>query len=269
MSSCPDTGAIPLDPEQLIFAGGFLIANIIAIHLLELGLERDITMGGFRATVQLLMVGYFLRWVFLTRQVAVVMLAFGIMLSVAVWTATRRVKRKLPGLLYKSAVSIVIGSGLTTVIVTAFVIGTDPWWDPRYFLPLAGMIVGNAMNAAALVSERMVSEIISRQGEIEALLSLAATPRQAVAPALRAALRSSMIPSINGMMTVGLVSLPGMMTGQMLGGADPSVAARYQLMIVFVLAGATSAVAVSLSMLLYHSFFTSAWQLRTELLASE
>ncbi|GJD08376.1 UPF0014 membrane protein [Galdieria sulphuraria] len=98
---------------------------------------------------------------------------------------------------------------------------------------------------------------------------LSATPRQAVAPALRAALRSSMIPSINGMMTVGLVSLPGMMTGQMLGGADPSVAARYQLMIVFVLAGATSAVAVSLSILLYHSFFTSAWQLRTELLASE
>jgi putative ABC transport system permease protein len=267
--SCPDTGAIPLDPGQLVFAGGFLIANIVVIHLLELGLERDITLGGFRATVQLLMVGYFLRWVFLTRQVAVVMLAFGIMLSVAVWTATRRVKRKLPGLLYKSALSIVLGSGITTVIVTAFVIGTDPWWDPRYFLPLAGMIVGNAMNAAALVSERMVSEIISRQGEIEALLSLAATPRQAVAPALRAALRSSMIPSINGMMTVGLVSLPGMMTGQMLGGADPSVAARYQLMIVFVLAGATSAVAVSLSMLLYHSFFTSAWQLRKELVASE
>eukprot|EP00871_Galdieria_phlegrea_P000318 jgi/Galph1/1287/GphlegSOOS_G5981.1 len=268
-NNCPDTGAIPLSIGQLGFAAGFIIANAAVIHLLELGLERDIAWGSVRATVQLLAVGYFLRWVFVSRQVLIVMLAFSIMLSVAVWTATRRVKRKLPGLLYKSAVSIVVGSGLTTVVVTAFVIGTNPWWEPRYFLPLAGMIVGNAMNAAALVSERLVSEVVSRQGEIEALLSLAATPRQAVAPALRAALRSSMIPSINGMMTVGLVSLPGMMTGQMLGGADPSVAARYQLMIVFVLAGATSSVAVSLSMLLYRSFFTPSWQLRKDLVASE
>eukprot|EP00871_Galdieria_phlegrea_P000686 jgi/Galph1/1618/GphlegSOOS_G289.1 len=95
-NNCPDTGAIPLT----------------VIHLLELGLERDIAWGSVRATVQLLAVGYFLRWVFVSRQVLIVMLAFSIMLSVAVWTATRRVKRKLPGLLYKSAVSIVVGSGI-------------------------------------------------------------------------------------------------------------------------------------------------------------
>jgi putative ABC transport system permease protein len=123
------------------------------------------------------------------------------------------------------------------------------------------------MNAAALTAERLQSEIALREREIEELLSLAATPRQAVAPALRAAIRASLIPTINSMLTVGLVALPGMMTGQMVAGADPNIAARYQIVVMFMLAAATTVSAVLLGALMYGRFFTTACQLRRDLLS--
>ena len=118
------------------------------------------------------------------------------------------------------------------------------------------------MNAAALAAERLASEIEARAGEIEELLALGATPHQASADAARAALRAALIPTVNAMLTVGLVSLPGMMTGQIIAGAEPTAAARYQIVVMFMLAAATTASAVILGALLRRRFFTSAWQLQ-------
>jgi putative ABC transport system permease protein len=165
-------------------------------------------------------------------------------------------------LLASTAFSLAVGCGLTTFAVTVFVVRVEPWWTPQYFLPLAGMIVGNAMNAAALTAERLRAELSGRRDEIEIRLALGASPRQASQDALGAAIRAGLIPMINAMMTVGLVSLPGMMTGQILAGADPGMASRYQIVVMFMLSAATAISAVLLGALLYRRFFTSAWQLR-------
>lgn len=255
---------LELGLANLITGAGLVVISAALLWSLRVGNQLELAWGAVRTVAQLLAVGYVLRWIFETDAVWWVLAAFAVMLSVASWTAARRTERPAPGLLPVSALALAVGSGATTLAVTALVVRVDPWWDPRYFLPLAGMIVGNAMNAAALASERLHAEIRARRGEIEELLALGATPRQAVREPIRVATRAGLVPTINAMMTVGLVSLPGMMTGQMIAGADPGTAARYQIVVMFMLAAATTIAAVLLTQLMARRFFTAAWQLREE-----
>jgi putative ABC transport system permease protein len=181
-------GPLPLDWLQLVAAASLIVVAIACARVFRLGLELDFAWATARTVAQLLLVGYVLLWIFEQDAAVYVALAFAVMLGTATWTASRRVERPVPGLLASSGIALAIGCGATTLAVTAFIVRADPWWSPRYLLPLAGMIVGNSMNAAALTAERLQSEIALREREIEELLSLAATPRQAVAPALRAAI---------------------------------------------------------------------------------
>lgn len=261
-------GPQPIGVGQLAAAALLVVVGLGAVRTFRLGLERDLAWAATRTVAQLSVVGYVLVWIFARAEFGWVALAFGVMLTAATWTAAHRVARPIPGLLGSAAVALAVSCGATTFAVTALIVRADPWWAPRYFLPLAGMIVGNAMNAAALAAERLQSEIAARADEIEERLALAAAPRQAVAPALRAALRAALIPTINSMLTVGLVSIPGMMTGQMVAGADPSMAARYQIVVMFMLAAATTWAAVLIGALLYGRFFTRAWQLRRDALGA-
>jgi putative ABC transport system permease protein len=151
--------------------------------------------------------------------------------------------------------------------VTAWVIRVRPWWTPQYLIPLAGMIISNSMNAAALAIERLRAELSVRRGEVEELLALGASARQAVDGPVKAALRAALRPSLNQMYVVGLVSIPGTMTGQILAGLPPGGAARYQILVMMLWnAGATSTCAL-LVWLSYRRFFTPALQLRHDLLA--
>lgn len=262
----PLAGPLELGVTNLLVATLLVVGSLALSRAWRIGVEVDLAWGAVRTVVQLLAVGYVLRWIFESELVWYVMLAFAVMLSAASWTASRRVRRPIPGLLGLSAISLAVGAGGTTLAVTALVVRADPWWDGRYFLPLAGMIVGNAMNAAALAAERLQAEIAGRRDHIEELLALGASPRQAVAEPLRAAIRAGLLPTINAMLTVGLVALPGMMTGQMVAGADPQTAARYQIVVMFMLSAATTISALLLGSMLYKRFFTRAWQLRPELL---
>ena len=253
------TGAVPLGWLALLTAAGLVVVSAALLRAWRVGNELDFVWGAVRTVAQLLAVGFVLRWIFDAAAVIWVGLAFAVMLSAASVTASRRVE--VPGLLGISALSLAIGSGLTTLAVTALVVRADPWWAPRYFLPLAGMIVGNAMNAAALAADRLHAEMRARRDLIEELLALGATPRQAGAGAVRAALRAALLPTVNAMLTVGLVSLPGMMTGQMVAGADPEAAARYQIVVMFMLTSATTVSAMILAGLVRRRFFNAAWQL--------
>jgi putative ABC transport system permease protein len=163
-----------------------------------------------------------------------------------------------------SAVLIAV-SGATLLYLTQAVLGIREW-DPRYLIPLGGMLLGNTMNSATLAVERLTAELRRDGGDVEALLALGASPGQATREARRTAIRAAITPSLNTMLTVGIVTLPGMMTGQMLGGTDPFQAAMYQLMILFgitfcALSGAALAIHT-----LAPRFFTPALQLRKELL---
>jgi putative ABC transport system permease protein len=128
-------------------------------------------------------------------------------------------------------------------------------------IPLFGMIVGNAMNGAALAAERLTSEMELRRGEVEAYLALGASPGRASAEPVRRALVAALIPAVNGLMVVGLVALPGMMTGQILAGSSPTLAVRYQIMVAFMLAGAVAITATALVLWYRRRFFTVAEQL--------
>ncbi len=261
-------GPAALGPENLAVAAALVLLSIALTRAFHLGLTRHYLWASLRALVQLLLVGYVLRYILDARSPWLVLLAFGIMLAAAVWTAVGRGGRRVPGLLSATTAALALGAGATTIAVTAFVVRAVPWWSPRYSLPLAGMIIGNAMNAAALTAERLQAEVRLRRDEIEELLALGATARQAIEGALRASLRSALIPTINSMLVVGVVSLPGMMTGQIIAGADPIGAARYQIVVVFMLSASTAIAAVLLGALVYRRFFTEALQLRQDLASS-
>jgi putative ABC transport system permease protein len=120
------------------------------------------------------------------------------------------------------------------------VVSVKPWWKPQYFIPLGGMVIGNSMNAIAIALERLLGELRKRRHEVEARLCLGADYKEASKDMLSIAMRAGMIPSINSMMAVGIVFIPGMMTGQILAGADPLQAVRYQIVVMVMLVGSTA-----------------------------
>jgi putative ABC transport system permease protein len=183
------------------------------------------------------------------------------MLVAATKTVTDRQRGRRGTIALITGSSMLLGAGLTLAYVNAVVIGVSPWYAPRFLIPLFGMIIGNAMNGAALAAERLDSEMESRRAEVEAYLALGASPSQASAEPVRRALAAALIPAVNGLMIVGIVSLPGMMTGQILAGASPLTAVRYQIMVAFMLAGAVAVTSVAVVLWYRRTFFTHAEQL--------
>ncbi len=230
----------------------------------RLGLERGYVVGAARALLQLFGVGYVLVYLFEAEKWWLVLLALAVMLVAATAAATRG--RALAAgrqrLWAISGTGMLISSGLTLAYVTQVVLRVQPWYEPRYLVPLFGMIVGNAMNGAALATERLASEMDAQRNILEAYLALGATPARAAADPVRRALTAALIPSINGLMVVGLVQLPGMMTGQILAGESPMLAVRYQVVVAFMLTFATALTSVIVVLWYRRTFFTAACQLR-------
>jgi putative ABC transport system permease protein len=169
-----------------------------------------------RMLVQLVAVGYVLTYIFQSDNGWLILAVLALMLSAASWIALGPVRDQRRQLFFKVWLSIAVGGGLTLALVTQAVLRLEPWFEPRFLIPLGGMIFANAMNAVSIAAERFSSE----QGDgVEYLL------------ARQTALRAALIPLTNSLFAVGIVSLPGMMTGQILSGVDPLVAAKYQIMV--------------------------------------
>ena len=175
-----------------------------------------------RMLIQLLLIGYVLVYIFESDQPAFIIAVLAIMLFVASWIAIRPLQKKQPRVYLNSLVAVSVGGVLTLALVSQVVIDVEPWFSPRYVVPLAGMIFAGAMNAVSLAAERFQSE--HDRGE----------PYD---KARRIALQASLIPITNSLFAVGLVSLPGMMTGQILSGVSPLVAAKYQIVVMTMLFG--------------------------------
>jgi putative ABC transport system permease protein len=227
----------------------------------RLGLARGFAIGAVRAVVQLVAVGYVLSFLISTRRWYLVLAALLVMLVAATVTATDRQRGGRRRLFMISGTAMLVGAGLTLAYVDAVVLRLRPWYDPQYLIPLFGMIIGNAMNGAALAAERLNGEMELRRGEVEAYLALGASPARASADAVRRALVAALMPTVNMLMVVGLVSLPGMMTGQIIAGSSPLTAVRYQIVVVFMLAGAVAVTSVVVALWYRQSFFTAAEQL--------
>lgn len=257
-----DKGIIDLSYLDLAVVYGLVLLVIGLARLRGIGQERDMLIASLRMVVQLLALGYVLHLVFALKSPAPVLLIMLIMAVFSVQAVAARVRERMPNFYRVVGVAIFIGCGGATLFFCSLVIGLTPWYDPRYLIPLAGMIIGNSMTGASLAAERLAAEMKDRSDEIEALLCLGASSRQAAREAVRSAYRAALIPSINAMAAMGIVFIPGMMTGQILSGTDPIIAVKYQIAIMCVITGSVAVTSLLILVLGYRGYFTAAQQLR-------
>jgi putative ABC transport system permease protein len=231
---------VDITPAQLLLCLLFVAVAGVASILYKLKLEKDLAWGTVRTFAQLLLMGYVLTYIFQINNVALILLLFVSMVFWAAFTIRSRIKEKSVSFFLPTFVSMVISYTVVAIVVTAVIVQVKPWYTPQYFIPLGGMIMGNSMNAIAVALDRMFSDMKQRRDEIELTLCLGATYQEATGDIFRGSIRAGMIPSINALMTVGLVSLPGMMTGQILSGTDPLLAVKYQIIVMLMLVASTA-----------------------------
>jgi len=232
---------------ELAYGDVLFTAVLLLIHgglsvALQLGLVRQVGFAALRMVLQLTAVGFVLTTLFAVKSMLWTAVAALVMVLFAGREARARLDRPLAGWW-----SYALGTGAmlaASVIVTLFALTTpiapEPWYDPRYALPLLGMILGNTMNGISLGLQTLSNGLVTEQRAVEAQLCLGATRWQALLPLTRRALRTALIPIVNAMSATGLVFLPGLMTGQILAGVEPAQAVKYQILIMFLIAGGTS-----------------------------
>jgi putative ABC transport system permease protein len=232
---------ISLTPLDLGLSAG-LIVLLAALSLwMRLQLTTALVIAATRTTVQLLLIGLVLKTVFKSADPLWLGLIAVVMLAAASFEVLRRQKRKFKGWWG-------VGIGTTAMLVSSFtitlfaltaVIAETPWYAPRYAIPLLGMLLGNTMNGISIGLDRLTSTAWDQRDLVEGRLLLGYTAAAAITPLRRECVRSALIPIINSMSAAGLVSLPGMMTGQILAGNPPVEAVKYQILIMFLIAGGT------------------------------
>jgi len=231
-----------------------LLAGAIS-SLAGLGLLKSLLVGVLRTVIQLALMGYALGLIFGLQSPLLVAGVLMLMLLVATREVTRRTRSAyLPPRLEVLA-TLALSTFAVTLIMCAVVIRPEPLWTPRVALPIAGMILGNCLNAAALALDRLNAEIRNHLPRIEALVALGATRWDAARDPCRAAIRAGMTPILNALNVVGIVSLPGVMTGQILAGAAPLGAARYQIVIMLMLGLAAALTSLLAVLLGYRRYF--------------
>ncbi|MFW6050140.1 MAG: ABC transporter permease [Myxococcota bacterium] len=257
-------GAIPLDAWDLAIAAGLvLVAGAVSL-VLRLGLEGKLALASLRTVVQLLLIGYVLEWVFAVDVPWAILALLAVMIAAAGRAAVQRASRTFRGAYWRAFLSLAITGTATTFMVTSAVVGIEPWWRPQYVIPLLGMVLGNSLTGISLCLDSLLETLDAGRDRVELDLSLGATRWQAVREPLADAVRRGMIPIINSMMVVGIVSLPGMMTGQILAGADPLPAVKYQVVVMFMIAAGTSLGCISVALFAYRRLFNERHQLRAD-----
>lgn len=254
---------VELDFVDLGLALG-LVAIVIALSAQQqLGLAWNLTLATVRAFVQLILIGFALEVVFDWQHPVAVGAILVALLAVAVVFARNRIGRKIPRLLLPVTGAIAAGVALA-LLYTDFFILRQPatWLDPRYAIPLTGILAASAMNGATLAGERFASAIRTSSDEIETRLCLGATPQQAVSHHRRDAVKAGVLPIINAMAIAGLGTIPNIMAGQLLGGVPPLQAAAYQIVILLMLVLANLVTALLVTSALQRRFFNAAAQLQ-------
>ncbi len=246
---------LQLSYVQVAAAALLIVVNGAISLALKLGLERRLLVAAVRTVVQLLLVGLVLQWVFALSRWYLVVALMGVMALVAGVAAVRRTDRRYPGIWLNAILSVWVSSWLITAAALFGIVDVDPWFSPQYAIPLLGMILGNTLNGISLGLDRLGEELTGRRGEVEGLLALGATRWEAARGPVRHAVRTGMVPIVNTMMVVGIVSLPGMMTGQLLAGVDPVEAVKYQVVIMFLIASGTALGTVGVVVLSYRRLF--------------
>lgn len=235
----------------------FVLIPLVLSKTLNLGLGRDMTVATIRSIVQLLAVGYVLKFVFDSESLLYIFLMVALMIVAATQNAQKK-GAAIQGIAWKIAVTLIFVEVLTQGILIGFNITPA---TAQYIIPISGMVIGNSMVLSILFLNRFTAEVEDHQDQTELILALGGTPKQAIHRQLINSIKASMIPTIESQKTVGLVQLPGMMSGQIIAGADPIQAVQFQLLIMFLLLTAAAVTSVSLGYLSYPTLFNKRMQL--------
>jgi putative ABC transport system permease protein len=257
---------IELSYFQVLLATLLILINGAISVLLKLELERRLLLAAVCTIVQLLLIGLVLEWVFRLDRWYVVLAMMSVMTVIAGVAAIQRTHVRYPGIWLRSIGATWASSWVVAGIALGAIVQVRPWYTPQYAIPLLGMILGNTLNGVSLGLDRLGGELTGKRDQVETLLALGATRWEAARGPIRQAVRTGLIPTINAMMVVGIVSLPGMMTGQLLAGTSPVQAVKYQVVIMFLIASGTALGTVSVVLLSYRRLFNEDHQFLDELL---
>jgi len=255
---------IHLGAGHVAAAAVLILVNGLLSLWLGLGVERRLAIASVRTVVQLLVLGYVLVPVFAWDSPWLV-LGLGLVMTVlAGREAVKRSDHAYRGIQWAAFTSLLVGCGATALLGTSVIIGVEPWWEPQYLVPLLGMVLGNALTGISIGLERCLVLLDEQRGRVEGLLAFGATWWEAARPVAAESLRVAMIPILNSMSVVGLVTIPGMMTGQLLAGSPPEQAARYQMIIMFMIAGSVALGSVVAILWTVRAMFDDQHRLRAE-----
>lgn len=222
----------------------FYILSMILSAALRLELKVSLSLLTLRTIAQLFLLGYILSWIFRLNQPILIFLVFLFMVFFAGYTIWQRISNKslIPSVeyFYLALASMLVVGLAIPYFVNAWIIGLDQWYQPRYLLPIVGMVLGNSMNGVTLSINAFQERLSGQKEAIVARMALGATEKEATQQELRYAVHQGMTPQLNAMAAVGLVFIPGMMTGQILAGAEPILASMYQIIVMLMLLGASS-----------------------------
>ena len=250
---------ILLTPLDISIAASLIILDAALSIWLRIRLHRQIAIAAARMVVQLVAIGYVLRFIFALNNPAATLLLVLVMVLVAAREVAARPERRFKGHSNFAIgfVSVGFATFVTAILALTTAIRPQPWFDPHYAIPLAGIILGNVLNSASLSLDSFLGSVRRERQAIESRLSLGESYREAIAPLVREANRRGLLPIINQMSAAGIVTLPGIMTGQILAGLDPLEAVKYQILLMFLLSGGSGLSALATS-------YLAAWRLTDE-----
>ena len=235
------TEYLDLTPIDVAASAVLILAGGLVSVALRLQLTKPLLIASLRTVIQLLILGMALSWIFRIERWYLIVAIAAVMTLIAGLTAAGRSRSTFLGMRWISIAAVWLSAWLTVAYGLTIVLrGLPQWHEPQYAIPLLGMVLGNTLNSISLALNTLTESLIRRRDQIETLTAFGATRFEAAAEPMREAVRTGMIPIINSMMIVGLVSLPGMMTGQLVSGMEPGQAVRYQIVIMFLIAGATA-----------------------------
>jgi putative ABC transport system permease protein len=261
--------AIHLGAWDLLAAALLVVLDAALSVALRLGVHRQILVAAVRMVVQLVIVGLVLRYVFATVSAGATAAVILFMIGAATREVATRPKQRLARHMnYRISAAVVSCASFATVLLAlTTAVRPTPWYEPRYAIPLMGIVLGSVLNAASIALDAVLDAAVRERGRIEARLALGTPFRDAVAPLVRSATRRGMIPVANQMSAAGIITLPGIMTGQLLAGMEPMEAVKYQILLMFLLAGASGLASVGAAVLAVRALSDDRQRLRLDRIA--
>lgn len=252
---------VSLSVFDVILSFGFVLIAVVICAVLKLNLTKTLVLAGVRTIVQLSSIGLILMWIFAKEEWWRVLGVLTVMTLIAAFSAKNRIKTPYKGLLTDTIISLSVATVFVTGIAIVWILNISPWYRPQFIIPILGLILGNSLTAISLTINYFLEQLHDKKSHIHTFLTLSATPFEATHVFIKNAIITGMTPTINSMMVVGLVSLPGMMTGQILAGIDPGMAVRYQIVTMFFICAGSSISCTLATLLILRRFFNQRNQL--------